>query len=805
MGATRYRTGPESAQPTSPRQGSLLPDPWADSTPTNQRAAKPEDIYENPPGNWEINWSEDLNINAGKIVLHKTGLDSVEVTSIYRGDPPHGQPKGTAAQMLADSIKDIAGIQRPTRIRIGRIQNPPTVEVLQQGSAAALTPLGRVLSRTGELFGARVTNWKVGFSDGQSAPYGHWIEVELKYPAPKDTSPPRLNPANGQRSSAGQVESQVLESQPDGSTIKVSPPGTLSASELRQTTALVISGNPRDWGGTHTNTPYPFRTSNVPLKTELNNGYTVSITAPDRTIPGATLTLDLNKLGPGQAYVGKLVSTEPSLAPKIIGRAVQLADAKGQTSVTFHANDARLKTLYERRYGATYLGTENVYGMELYKFKFDLTDPAVRQKYGLPQANAADSPANTGASAVPRGQGGTPNEPQRAAPPSSVQFNADAGRFEASWNNEIVPRVSFTRLSPDGTVAVDYLYRISRVSGDVNPPPGTGGQMLADALRGAGIDTPKKIRIVDIANKPTLDALARGEGASTTVLGNTLNNTVTELNGRVVGWKSGVDGPSYDRRTWIEVEVEYPRESGRAPAASPKPPGAVITDPAVRQQNFDAWFGRGQPQPQEGFIRPDVQRYRTTDGTAIPPELRELLALEGPQPYANASLQGPPSEFVIDGAQPRAVYHGTNKVFYAFERSQTHDSGWLGTGYYFTSDPAQAATYARSRSNSPKIPVAERGEPVVMDAYLSLRKPYVISNNQYFSGKLQSSKTLSAEFGQLLRQQGFDGVVFKNGDRIEYCIFSAPQIKSVTGNRGTYSPTDPDMRGNLPVKWPQYG
>jgi ADP-Ribosyltransferase in polyvalent proteins len=396
---------------------------------------------------------------------------------------------------------------------------------------------------------------------------------------------------------------------------------------------LVISGNPRDWGGTHTNTPYPFRSSDVPLKTELNNGYTVSITAPDRTIPGATLTLDLNKLGPGQAYVGKLVSTEPSLAPKIIGRAVQLADAKGQTSVTFHANDARLRTLYERRYGATYLGTENVYGMELYKFKFDLTDPAIRQKYGLPEV-----------------------------------------------------------ASPEASIPV-------------------GGQPRAD----------------------------------------------------------------------------------------------VVTDPAVRQQNFDAWFGRGQPQPQEGFIRPDAQRYRTNDGTTVSSELRELLALEGPQPYANASLQGSPSEFVVDGAQPRVAYHGTDKVFYAFERSQTHDSGWLGTGYYFTSDPVQAATYARSRSQSPKTPLAERGEPVVMDVHLSLRKPYVISNNQYFSGKLQGSRALSAEFGQVLRQQGFDGVVFKNGDRIEYCIFNAPQIKSIQNNRGTYSPTDPDIRSNLPVKGAQYG
>ena len=216
------------------------------------------------------------------------------------------------------------------------------------------------------------------------------------------------------------------------------------------------------------------------------------------------------------------------------------------------------------------------------------------------------------------------------------------------------------------------------------------------------------------------------------------------------------------------------------------------------QENFDVWFGRGKPNPEKTFFRTEAQRHHGTDGTALTPQLKELLALEGPQPYANANLQGPPSEFAVDGAKPRVVYHGTDKKFHAFEHSQTHDSGWLGTGYYFTSDPKLAATYALARSRSPRIPAAERGRPEVVDVYISLRKPYVISNDQYDSGKLKKNRLLSEELTRILKQQGFDGVIFQGGGRTEYCIFKSPQIKSVHNNRGSYSPTNPDMRSNLP-------
>ena len=260
---------------------------------------------------------------------------------------------------------------------------------------------------------------------------------------------------------------------------------------------------------------------------------------------------------------------------------------------------------------------------------------------------------------------------------------------------------------------------------------------------------------------------------------------------------SASTGGSKPTHTSLQPNASVPQQPGPSwPLPGPVKPKA--------QENFDIWFGRGKPTSQKGLYRSDAQRHRKTDGPALSPQLKELLALEGPQPYANASLQGPPSEYVLDGTKPRVVYHGTHKTFHEFKHSQTHDSGWLGTGYYFTSDPKLASTYALARSRSPQIPAVERGNPVVLDVYLSLRKPYVVSNDQFYSGKLQKSGYLSEELTQLLKNQGFDGVIFEGPGRTEYCIFNSPQIKSVPNNRGTYNPKNPDMRSESQIKSSKY-
>ena len=77
--------------------------------------------------------------------------------------------------------------------------------------------------------------------------------------------------------------------------------------------------------------------------------------------------------------------------------------------------------------------------------------------------------------------------------------------------------------------------------------------MLADALRGAGIDRPSTIRITGIIHKPTLAQLAVGAPAADTVLGRTLANAAREMGGTITGWATGVTR----EKPWIEATMAY--------------------------------------------------------------------------------------------------------------------------------------------------------------------------------------------------------------------------------------------------------
>jgi hypothetical protein len=229
---------------------------------------------------------------------------------------------------------------------------------------------------------------------------------------------------------------------------------------------------------------------------------------------------------------------------------------------------------------------------------------------------------------TPRSAGPNTGPVPRAPAPEQVTLNPNNNLFEATWPNEIVPRVSFTPLQKDGTVVVDALYRKAQVSGYPDLSASTGGQMLADSLKAAGITKPQKIRIFPIAKtQPTFAALQRGEDASKTVLGNTLKNTVRELSGKVANWRWGVDGPSYDRQTWIEVDIIYPANS----AGNQQHKTTSTSDATTPTQNANA-----SELAQQTSITPPSRRLRASSSAyqevvAIPPPPGDSLP-EIPKP-----------------------------------------------------------------------------------------------------------------------------------------------------------------------------
>jgi hypothetical protein len=119
------------------------------------------------------------------------------------------------------------------------------------------------------------------------------------------------------------------------------------------------------------------------------------------------------------------------------------------------------------------------------------------------------------------------------------------GGYRATWGSD--PK-AFAMFEPQGSgVQVTDLFRGAQ-------PKGSGGEMLADALRGAGITRPEIIRFAQIINEPTLEQMAKGVSLSKTTLGRTLVNTVRKLGGEIANWKSGI----YRDKPWIEVSIKYP-------------------------------------------------------------------------------------------------------------------------------------------------------------------------------------------------------------------------------------------------------
>jgi RHS repeat-associated protein len=138
-----------------------------------------------------------------------------------------------------------------------------------------------------------------------------------------------------------------------------------------------------------------------------------------------------------------------------------------------------------------------------------------------------------------------PTPPPPAPVKPTIEAEPSLGRFKAFWGKD--PK-AFSIFEPEGGgVRVSDIFRGGQ-------PKGSGGRMLADALRGAQIPKPKFIRLTNIlADQPTVDQLAKGMTVSETVLGRTLSSTVESLGGKITNWASGIE----KGKPWIEAQISY--------------------------------------------------------------------------------------------------------------------------------------------------------------------------------------------------------------------------------------------------------
>lgn len=147
---------------------------------------------------------------------------------------------------------------------------------------------------------------------------------------------------------------------------------------------------------------------------------------------------------------------------------------------------------------------------------------------------------------------------------------------------------------------------------------------------------------------------------------------------------------------------------------------------------------------------------------------------------------------VVDSAgKPLVVYHGTAGDVESFvlgaggpgRRSDTNGV------VFFTDSPRQAEFFARMRARR-----SGAGQQLT-PAFISIKNPAVMD-----WGGAEKDGDQSAKFIEDARRAGHDGFVYTNvRDAMDappatvYGVFQPEQIKSATGNRGTFDPNDPNI------------
>ena len=151
---------------------------------------------------------------------------------------------------------------------------------------------------------------------------------------------------------------------------------------------------------------------------------------------------------------------------------------------------------------------------------------------------------------------------------------------------------------------------------------------------------------------------------------------------------------------------------------------------------------------------------------------------------------------VVDArGEPLVVYHGTKarEAFTVFRRPRFEDYGEdenPGVGIYFTDDPKTAASYGS-----------------VYPVYLRILNPLVVDGKGQEWGDLvfEGHRMYPDDIVSIAEERGHDGVIIRNvydnygAQDVQsdvYVVFEPTQIKSATGNEGTFDAADPDIRHN---------
>lgn len=141
---------------------------------------------------------------------------------------------------------------------------------------------------------------------------------------------------------------------------------------------------------------------------------------------------------------------------------------------------------------------------------------------------------------------------------------------------------------------------------------------------------------------------------------------------------------------------------------------------------------------------------------------------------------------VVDAqGRPLVVYHGTASDFEEFTRSV---AGEFGSGYYAAASPEQAEKWGMRQTPMDQgyIPTGEGLN--ILPLFMAMRNPAAFKDVESAKKDIGVNWT-PEQVTEVLVARGFDGVWSREDD--ELAAFTPTQIKSATGNRGTFDPNDP--------------
>jgi hypothetical protein len=218
---------------------------------------------------------------------------------------------------------------------------------------------------------------------------------------------------------------------------------------------------------------------------------------------------------------------------------------------------------------------------------------------------------------------------------------------------------------------------------------------------------------------------------------------------------------------------------GFAPAGSPVP--GRKTREVLTQGDFD------QPADYE-FTESD---YRPAVVSYARDKWGDAMASNGKPTWQNFVRWFGGSEVVDKDGKPLVVYHGTAKTFDKFYQKDDTKSPSKLIGFFFSPSAKMASDHIARRSG---------GEPgsQIYPTYLSVKNPYVESVMDHMDMNVWSAAKIK-KWKQSLIDEGYDGVYIKPSKSMPgyedgvWVAFEPTQIKSATGNRGTFDPNNPNM------------